>query len=269
MKRQFFRKANSSYVRRQGSLTSTSGLLPAAICIVVIGVLFIFRAVVPGAFYTVFTPVLLTGSSLTASLGSAFYTSSEQAALTERDSLRLQLDTVQNQNAVLTAKVQDLTTLLGTQTAPAKGIIASVLARPPVSAYDTLLLSAGSNGGVVMGVLVRAQGGIPIGHITEVTTKNSRVTLFSQPGIATAGYAGANRLPVSLTGEGAGAISATIPRDEGLQVGDGIYVSAAGGEPIGTITNIETDPSSPNAVLHIQPYVNPFSVTSVSIQSGT
>jgi cell shape-determining protein MreC len=195
----------------------------------------------------------------------------------ENKTLSQEILTLQNENTVLTARSQDLTSLLsvssesagGTGTSGASGaragILAGVLASPPLSPYDTLIVSSGSAQGVVRGAQVYAAGGIPIGTVTEVTSTTAIVQLLSTPGVTTNGWAGTARVPVEVMGVGAGSYTATLPAAASVSVGDSVYAPGPGAVPFGTVTKIDADPSSPTVVLHIQSLVNMFSITWVEI----
>lgn len=226
--------------------------------------LVLVRFIAPGALTTIATPFWNAGSSATAAVGSSLsFTSSQasQRALTERDAENAALSA---QNAVLSARVADLERLLGGRE-EAPGILASVTSRPPVSPYDVLGIDRGVTSGVIEGAFVLGPGGTPIGTVSETAPTHARVVLYSAVGVATEGWAGVERVPVTLSGIGAGAVRAVVPREAGVAVGDGVYVAAAGAAPIGTIVAIDSDPSSPSVELHVRPYTNPFSLTWVSV----
>ena len=229
------------------------------------GVFFIgLRLLAPGAFIALTSPLLRAGTSLTAAVVTAGQ-GGTSAVTKERDELAIENTALTNENAMLSARVNDLSTLLGTQQTPQKGIIAGVLARPPVSPYDVLILDQGSAAGVRIDALVSGPGGIPAGRITDVQANSSRVTLFSMIGASTAGWVGANRFPVTYTGDGSGAFTTTVTKGGAVAVGDGAYVVAGGAQPIGVVIAIDSDPSSPNEQLRIRPFINPFSLTMVTI----
>lgn len=95
----------------------------------------------------------------------------------------------------------------------------AVLSRPPQSAYDTYILSSGTNDGLAMKQVVVAQGKYVIGYIDQLTGPYARARLFSSAG---------DRVTVSIDGllfhgigEGGGIISVRLPRnfaDTGGQV---------------------------------------------------
>jgi cell shape-determining protein MreC len=199
------------------------------------------------------------GDWATASLGAV---SGANPAL---DQLAQEHAALRAENATLVAKVADLTALLGTRTEPFEGILAGVLARPPVSPYDTLLVDQGSDDGVGLGARVYGPGGTPIGAVTEVLRRSAQVTLYSTRGSLQYGWAGANRTPVELSGAGSGGFFATAPRDAGLVPGDGVYLAHGGALPIGVVVELTTDPSAPLTEVHVRPFTNPFSLTWVTI----
>lgn len=184
----------------------------------------------------------------------------------QRDELQAENTALAAENAALSARAADLTNLLGTRTAPAKGVVASVVARPPVAPYDVLIIDQGASDGVATGAAAYGSGGTPLGTVSETTSHTARIQLFSAPGVKTEGWAGSGRIPLTLTGAGSGAFHASVAKEAGVAVGDGVYISGNGAEPIGTITAIESDPSSPSVVLDIRPYANPFSLVWVTIE---
>jgi cell shape-determining protein MreC len=254
---------------------------PLALTAALVAVLILFRLLFPGAFIVAATPFWQLGTSLTAVVGNTFAGFGNSAKLSQQNSaLATEVSSLQNQNAVLTARTQDLTKLLGgvagngsatststasTGTIFANMILAGVLARPPVAAYDTLVVSSGSKDGVSMNAEVYGDGGIPLGTVKSVTAHTATIELFSTSGLATDGWIGQSRIPVTLEGVGAGAFTATLVKTASTTVGDGVYVSGPGAMPIGTVARVETNPSSPTVVLDIQPLANIFSITWVEI----
>lgn len=242
-----------------------SGSFTGAVVVLIIVILVAIRLALPAFWHTLTVPLWRAGQSISSHLAGAGTTESKAALKNERDTYAAQAAALANQNAELTAKVADLTNLLGTRTQPAPGIVASVLARPPVAPYDVLIIDQGTDDGVALGALVTGNGGTPIGTIGQADASQSRVTLFSTHGIQTPGWAGATRIPVTLTGAGAGAFTASVPKAAGVQVGDGIYIANDGAYPIGTVVRIESDPSSPSVGLDVRPYANPFSLAWVTV----
>jgi cell shape-determining protein MreC len=259
MKRQFSRRRSSGI-----SIWAYSG----AILLVVL--ILLLRVVLPGVFVTLTSPFWNLGTALSSGTNDFFagFTSNRKI-VAENTTLSTQVATLTNEDQVLTARTEDLTKLLGGQSSTtaitAGDILAGVLARPPESPYDTLTLSAGSSDGIIMNAIVYSSGGIPIGTISQSQANSSQVSLFSTPGRSVSGWVGVNRIPVTLTGMGGGAFSATVTASTTVSVGDTVYLPGPGALPIGTVVRVETDPSSPTPIIDVQPLVDLFSITWVEV----
>ncbi|HRH55963.1 MAG TPA: rod shape-determining protein MreC, partial [Candidatus Paceibacterota bacterium] len=144
-------------------------------------------------------------------------------------------------------------------------VLAGVLVRPPVSPYDTLILDQGSSAGVEAGMRAEGAGGLPIGIVESASANSSRVILYSAPGKETESWAGEARIPITLRGEGSGAMSATVAREAGIVAGDLVYVSGPGAIAIGSVVAVDNDPSSPRSRINVRPLANPFSMTWVTL----
>ncbi|MBU0749966.1 hypothetical protein KKH15_00420 [Patescibacteria group bacterium] len=247
------------YSRRRNAFLSGSTWPVAAGLGILVLLFFIFRTFAPDVLTAIATPFWQTGDQFSKSAAAVtlpFQNTSEIIA--ERDQLLIENETLRNQNAVLTAQVGDKGAL-------GNGLSAGVLARPPVSPYDSLVLGLGGTDGVRVDAMIYAPGGIPIGVIENVTSNTSRAILFTAPGRVTEGWVGDTRIPVSLVGKGAGAFEASLPREAGATVGAVVYAPGPGALPVGTVLSIDADPSSPRSTLHIKPMVNIFSVTWVTV----
>ncbi len=249
---------------RAGLFGGRGGFLAALLALAVCAAAAL-RFLAPGALTAAVAPLWRAGASLTAAVGMHAPTESRASLRARADELAADNASLTAKNAVLAAQAADLTRLLGTRTEPEKGIVAGVVARPPVAPYDVLIIDQGARAGIREGALVSGPGGTPVGLVGDAGNVQSRVTLFSTRGIETAGWVGGNRIPLTLTGAGAGAFTAAIPRDAGAQVGDGVYVAAGGAYPVGTVVKVESDPSSPSVSLIVRPYTNPFSLTWVTV----
>lgn len=240
---------------------------PVVLVLAVLVLIFaVLRFFLPGVLVSVASPFWGAGSSLSSGAGdiASFFT--DKATLTnERDRLLADNAAYYAKNAALDARVKDLERLLGDRTERVGGILAGVLSRPPVSPYDVLIVDAGSDAGVSVGSRVDGPGGMPLGDVESVTKSSARILLYSTPGKETESWIGEARIPVTLIGEGSGAMSAVVAREAGIVVGDLVYASGPGALPVGSVTEVENDPSSPRSRVDIRPLLNPFSVTWVTI----
>lgn len=238
--------------------------------VLVLGVLVLIFAVLrfflPGVLVSVVSPFWSAGSSLSSGAGNIASFFTDKATLTnERDRLLADNAAYYAKNAMLDARVKDLERLLGDRTERVGGILAGVLSRPPVSPYDVLIVDAGSDARVSVGSRADGPGGMPLGEVESVTKSSARILLYSTPGKETESWIGETRIPVTLIGEGSGAMSAMVAREAGIVVGDLVYASGPGALPVGSVTAVGNDPSSPRSRVDIRPLLNPFSVTWVTI----
>lgn len=243
-----------SSFRRRSAFFSSPGRVVAVASGAVLALAFVIRLAWPGAFFTLATQIFSVGNALATISGEPV---SEEVRANE---------TLVNENIALAARVADLERLLGEEPEARDGIVAGVVARPPMAPYDTLIVGAGSAAGVASNMHASAEGGVPLGTVEMVTKNHAQIALFSTAGRATDGWAGEDRVPVTLLGKGAGAFTAKIPRDAHINENDFVYVPGPGARPIGRIVRVDADPSSPSAELRIEPLVNIFSLTDVLIE---
>lgn len=168
-------------------------------------------------------------------------------------------DALQNENKNLRVAIEEYRAFSDTS-----GIVARVVARPPTTPYDVLVVDQGTDDGVRVDAVVFAKAGIPVGVVADASATVARVALFSSSGRHSDGWVGSEHIPVSFIGQGAGAFIAEVARETDIQEGDVTYVVKGSGA-FGVVVKVESDASSPQATLHIRPFVNPFSLTSVSI----
>ncbi|HEX2792661.1 MAG TPA: rod shape-determining protein MreC [Candidatus Paceibacterota bacterium] len=253
-------------LRRNALLDAERGLI-GLILVAIMALILIARFAFPGALTALVSPVWGAGTALTAATGgAAAYLADRPTLIGERDRLLLENEALVQNNRMLAAKAADLERLLGDRSDAGPGILAGVLARPPVAPYDVLVVDQGSEDGVTAGSLVSGPGGVPVGTVEEALPGSSRVLLYSAPGRQTEGWAGTVRTPVRLEGIGGGIYRASIAQDAAVIVGDTVYVPGPGSIPIGSVTSVTYDPSSPRSVIEVRPYVNIFTLPWVTIQ---
>lgn len=248
---------------------SRSGALRWSVIALAFAALFLLaRILLPGLFLTVTAPFLTFGDRLSGRVSGFFAGAGDARALAkENAALAAQNADLTLENGALTAKVADLTALIGTTTPAARGILASVVARPPETPYDTLVLAAGSAAGLAPAMEVVGPAGTPLGLIESVTPDFSRARLFSAAGVLTDAWVGAARVPIGLKGVG-GSFSASLPQGSGIAAGDLVYISGPGAVPVGRVARITGAASDPVVTLAIAPLVNVLSLPWVEV-AGT
>jgi cell shape-determining protein MreC len=251
--------------------TSSRRISAAAAALVALALaIALARLAAPSSFLAATAPLMRGGdaaaaalSGLTSGFASAQKLASENAALTSENT------TLAEENAALSAKLADLAALANlVAPEPAPGIAAGVVARPPESAYDTLVVGAGSASGVAAGDAAYAAGGVPLGAVSAVSSGYARVTLLSASGVRTLAWLGPARLPITLVGQGGGAFSAEAPRSASTTPGEEVYVAGPGSLPVGAVARAGGDPSAPFLTLYIRADVNPAQVPMVLIRPG-
>ncbi len=266
MKRTFLAKRNAIFSPANISWGSTA--LAVAIF------LLLLRLLAPNLFWKIFTPAFQASDSLDKTSHAIFVSFSDVAKLAlQNEELTNENVALANENQALVQKVKSISGL----SADARGIIAGVVARPPESPYDTLVLSAGSNDGVTLGMEAfglpampahagqAGEGGVPLGVISAVFADFSRATLFSAPGVTVNGWVGKNSLPLIIKGTGGGTMNASVARSANIVVGDTVFAPGPGMLPIGNVVRIDNEVSSPSVTLRIMPALNLFSIAWVSL----
>ena len=260
MKRTYLAKRNALLSSRSVSW-GTGALLFSLVMLFV-------RLFAPNFFWQVWSPVFRAGDVVAAeshAVFSSFGNASQLAAQNEK--LASENVALANKNQTLEQKIASLLLLATAPSIAISGIVAGVVARPPQSPYDTLVLAAGKKTGVQIGMEAFGEGGSPIGIVSSISSDFSRVTLFSSPGIATGAWVGHASLPLTVIGAGAGVLTASVARSAGIVAGDVVFVPGPGMLPIGSVERVEGDPLSPVMTLRIVPSTNPFSIAWVALRA--
>ena len=258
------------YLAKRNALLSSSSALRSALVLAFFLLILLVRIFAPDFFWQMTAPLFRASGALAESTHGFIGSFSSAAAVSAKnDVLTSENAALANENQMLLAKVADLSALLGNEPQKAApGVLASVVARPPLSPYDTLLVAAGKRDGVFAGMEAFGNANTPIGTVTAGTDAFSRVTLFTAPGVVTAGWVGkgGKMTALTLTGRGGGAMSATVTRDAGIAIGDTVFAPGPGPLPVGTIVRADTDPLSPSVTLRIRSAANLFSLGSVLLR---
>lgn len=258
-----------TFLLKRNALLSSTSFSWGVFALIVASVLLLVRLLAPNLFWYTFTPVFksadafaLQGHTFISQFGDAAALTAENEQLIDKNSI------LANENQWLSQKLADISALLGSSvtTQDTRRILAGVIARPPESPYDTLVVAAGADEGVTRGQEAFGPGGVPLGVVEAALSHFSRVTLFSTPGMATSGWVGRENLPLTIVGAGGGTFNASATRSAGITVGDIVSVPGPGKNPIGVVAHIDSDPSSPFVTLRIVPSLNLFSTTWVELR---
>ncbi|HWB34279.1 MAG TPA: rod shape-determining protein MreC [Candidatus Paceibacterota bacterium] len=236
-------------------------------------VVFMLRGPLAGVLWRAGAPLMVARSAFAASSGIFFSRfSSNQSLAAQNAALRAELASTTialKDRDLLSAQVKDLQARLGRDQSRTR-TLAAVLMVPPSSAYDTLLLDAGSNQGVVQGDLVAAGGAVYIGRITEVYPTTSRATLYSAPGEtfeAVLTHAASNATtPISVAGQGAGSLSGEVPASTPVSIGDTVTFPGLGVQLVATVSATESNAAQSFTTVYLQLPVNPFTLRYVELE---
>ncbi len=257
------------FLAKRNALISPESLSWGVLALVLVIFILLVRFLAPNIFLQAFAPVFRGADALAATGHRLFSSFGDTAALAlQNERLTEENAALSSENSALVAKTASLSALLGSSSKEraAPGILAGVVARPPESPYDTLVLASGTKEGITLGMEVFGIGGVPLGVISSVSDDFSRVTLFSAPSMTTHGWVGPANLPLTIQGAGGGAFSASLARSAGIAAGDTVFAPGPGALPIGSVARIDGDPAAPEVALRIQSALNIFSITWVVVR---
>ncbi len=256
-----------TFLAKRNAWLSPSGVSWGAGALLFVLALLLVRILFPGFVLEITAPVFGVGDWIAGEVQNLSSGFDSNAGLARANAeLLAQNEALSLENRTLVEQGADTAKLMAPMNS-AHDVIAGVILRPPESPYDTLVIGAGSAEGIAQGREVFGPGGVPLGTISSVSTDDSRVTLFSATGVQTPAWVGSTRIPLNLIGSGGGTFVATVPRTAPIAVGDLVLVGAPGAIPIGSVTRIDTDSSSPTLSLRIVPAINLFSLTWMRVGS--
>mgnify|MGYP001584314150 CR=1 FL=1 len=231
----------------------------------------IFFNTVSSLFNPIAVPFLRFGASLSDSINNLFpFLKTNRALIEENNSLK---NTLGEANwklltyALLAEENKALKEIFG-RTAKETPILASVLAQPSRSPYDTLIIDAGLREGIAKGDRVNAFETIAIGSIAEVFPKTSKVVLFSSPDEKTTVRLGSLPIAKEIVGQGGGMFLFTVPNDIAITRGEILTLSGLNQKVVGIVTNIETLPNDSFQTVTAKLPINIFELERVFITHG-
>jgi cell shape-determining protein MreC len=124
-------------------------------------------------------------------------------------------------------------------------ILASILAKPNISPYDTIIVDVGSDIGIREGNKVYTNGNTPIGNVSKVYSNTSLITLYSNPGQITEAMLSGSNISVQLLGRGGGNFEMIIPNDLPSPKGTMVILPYIRSEIIAIIDEIISSPTDP------------------------
>lgn len=210
----------------------------------------------PSIFYSLISPLWQYGRDSSTVVGESrdkliADVRSLTEALAEREAISSSSILVLQENADLKAFFNR-----ATSTAERGSILASVLKKPPYTAYDSLIIDIGKNHDVKVGQIVLAPGNIVIGSIASVNVKTSTVRLFSSPGGEFEVSFSTSSASVTAHGRGGGGYEAVVPRDFGVNEGDVVNIKVGDTLLAGSVDRVVSEPAEPFATILFSTPVN-------------
>jgi cell shape-determining protein MreC len=144
-------------------------------------------------------------------------------------------------NGILQEENNLLKSLLERQDTNLNTTLAVVLAKPPQTIYDLLIIDIGGNKGVRVGDKVMANGHVYIGEIEEVFPSSAKVRLYSSPGQKLSVALGQNAISVEAVGLGGGNFHILLPKEIEVREGDGITIPAINSNVFGIVEKVNNN----------------------------
>lgn len=144
-------------------------------------------------------------------------------------------------------------------------VVARVIAKPPHSLYDTLVIDVGSQEGIQGGEKVLYGDNIMVGEIAEVFGKTSKVKLFSSSSENINVTIGKRAVPALAEGLGGGNFEIKIPRDTHISLGDAILAPSIMPHFLGVVEYIESKESDPFERILFKSPISPFEIETVEV----
>mgnify|MGYP001570881941 FL=1 len=160
---------------------------------------------------------------------------------------------------------QDLLSAYGRSLFTKQATLGNIIAKPPQSPYDVLVVDIGSEQGIVSGNRVYGIGGIPIGRVDEVANTTSKIVMFSNVGEKNQVIAERTGLTLSIEGIGGGNLETQVAQDMDIMVGDLIILPQFGAAVVASVAAIDTSVASALKRVLFRVPVNVFNLRWVEI----
>lgn len=169
---------------------------------------------------------------------------------------------LQKENTLLAREVEEMKALgfnkeqkaLGLPPGSGSGVIGRIIAWPPQTAYDTVILSLSENAIIKKDSLVFLYGSIPVGKVVRSTGDTVEVKLFTSPGEVTQVFVGESDLATTMIGNGGGSAYVEIPRESPLGVGSAVFINSDEKLFLGRVGYVEDKETSPTKLGYVSIY---------------
>jgi len=240
----------------------------AMVTIIVFVIVFYLLSLIKLPLVSMASPFWKGENKTTESLANVFsFFSSKSSLVRENQELKLALQSREAERLAYVGWQEREVELLGLlgRKGENEGVIASVIAHPPQSPYDVLIVDAGTSSGVLEGQGVRMPEGPLLGTVVEVSTHNSKVSLFSTSGNETNATLERNNVSVILVGAGGGMFNISLPRDVEVEPGDRILSADMSASLLAVVGDVSLKPTDSFKVVKAKGPTNIFNTRFVLI----
>lgn len=144
-------------------------------------------------------------------------------------------------------------------------LIATVVARPNITAYDTFLIDIGKNSEIKNGDKVLSDGNATLGVIEETYQYSAKARLFSTAGEISDALLGPESIPVQLRGLGGGTFTTEVPHTMDVKKGDSAVVSGTPEYIIAEVVSVESGDTESFQKIYLRGPVNIFNAKYVQV----
>lgn len=193
--------------------------------------------------------------------------SSKSQLIRERNSLESKVSELESEIMVLKSLNQEelfLSNILGRRTQE-NSLISRVLAKPPQSPFDILVIESGSEDGVFSGANVWSNG-ILVGWVSEVYRDTSKVELFSSANREIVAEVLRNGLSFSLKGRGGGNFEVSVPTATDIAVGDIFVIPSSPSQILAKVESVEQRETDSFKKLFLSSPLNIFNLQWVEVE---
>ncbi len=124
-------------------------------------------------------------------------------------------------------------------------ILAGVIARPPFTPYDSIVIDKGDRDGIIENAPVYYGTGMALGYVRKVFAHSALVTLLSSPNVESTVYVFGPNIFTSAYGEGGGVVRLSIPQGLVVEKGNLVILPSLDAGVLGTVALIESIPTEP------------------------
>ncbi len=192
-------------------------------------------------------------SNIVAPSSEEFQTLSKDALIARLKDVEGELSRVRYQSllyVLVTEENKSLRTALRAQELEG-GTLGRVIARPPRTHFDTLLIDIGNDRGVAVGDTVLLEG-IALGSVLSVGDKSALVQLFSSPTVERDVVLGNPEAVAVAKGVGGGAFELSLPQNVQVSVGEIVRTPGTRALVLGVVVETTAEPTDVSQIVRLQ-----------------